>query len=325
MNILDTMGIDVIELGSGFPVGAVNCYLVYGEKLTLIDTGSNLPENMNILIKGLEERELTIHDIDQVLLTHHHLDHVGLLERILEVHPIPVLGHPNCRPWLKQEPALMNHYLEFSQEFLTEFGAPSDLVNKGEETVKNIKRLSSYANLDIELNDSDNIPGLPEWKVIETKGHAQSHLSFFRKKDGVLLAGDHIIDRISSNARIEPPLHPQLKREKSLIQYIKNLKKCAAMPIDTVLSGHGSVVKQLPQYVDDRVKDIEKRLSRIKVIMNEGYRSGFEIALEVFGSKITLEQLNLVSSEIVGHLDILIERDEIYEKKVNGVRFYRLS
>jgi hypothetical protein len=45
----------------------------------------------------------------------------------------------------------------------------------------------------------------------------------------------------------------------------------------------------------------------------------------VFGSKITLEQLNLVSSEIVGHLDILIERDEIYEKKVNGIRFYRLS
>src|SRR4051812_27697194 len=121
MNVLDTKGIDVIELGSGFPVGAVNCYLVFGEKLTLIDTGSNLPENMNILIKGLGERELTIQDIDQVLLTHHHLDHVGLLERILEVHPIPVLGHPNCRPWLKQEPALMNHYLEFSHQFLTEF------------------------------------------------------------------------------------------------------------------------------------------------------------------------------------------------------------
>jgi len=325
MTFLETKGIDCIELGSGFPVGAVNTYLVYGEKLTLIDTGSNMAENMNLLIKGLEERQLTIYDIDQVLLTHHHLDHVGLLDQILEVHPIPVLGHPNCRPWLKQEPTLMNDYLAFSQRFLTEFGAPSDFVHKGEETVKNVRRLSCHANLDIELNEGDIIPGLPGWKVIETKGHAQSHLSFFREKDGVLLAGDHIIDRISSNARIEPPLLPQLKREKSLIQYIENLKKCAAMPVDIVLSGHGSAVKHLPQYVENRLKDVEKRLSRMKEVIKKGYKSGFEIAMELFGSKITLEQLNLVSSEIVGHLDILLELGEVNERKVNGVRFYRMS
>jgi len=93
-----------IELPTPFPVGPVNVYLIQAEKLTLVDTGPNTDQNWQLLNQALAKHGFSIRDIEQIVLTHHHVDHMGMLHRILQVHPVPVYGHPNCRPWLRREP-----------------------------------------------------------------------------------------------------------------------------------------------------------------------------------------------------------------------------
>lgn len=323
MENIAMQGIEQIQLDTGSPVGSINTYLVFGEKLTLIDTGSNLDKNWVQLKKSLEERQLSIYDIEQVLLTHHHIDHVGLLERILNVHPIPVIGHPNNRPWLSLTKDFIQWHHEFFYEFLEEFGVPKDLCNTGKYFFENMQKLSCHADLTIEINEGDSIPGLSEWEVIETKGHAQSHLSFYRKKDRLMIAGDHIIKHISSNAAIEPPLIRNVERDKPLIQYMRNLKKCSDYSVDMVLTGHGSPVKDLSNLVDDRLNGVEKRTSRIKEILKNKSKNGFEIVHEIFPEKVVREQLMLVVYEIAGHLDVLLERGEIEGILKNGKRYYQ--
>ena len=56
------------------------------------------------------------------------------------------------------------------------------------------------------LQEGGALPGLPEWKTIETLGHAQSHVSFYREKDGILLGGDQLLAKVSPSPIIEPPL-----------------------------------------------------------------------------------------------------------------------
>lgn len=59
-----------IELSTGeLPVGPVNTYLLIGDKVTLVDTGPNYPENLNVLKEALAVWNITIFDIDQILLT----------------------------------------------------------------------------------------------------------------------------------------------------------------------------------------------------------------------------------------------------------------
>jgi glyoxylase-like metal-dependent hydrolase (beta-lactamase superfamily II) len=319
-------GVELIELDTGSPVGPINTYLVYGEKLTLIDTGANLESNWLKLTSALEKLELTIYDIDQVLLTHHHIDHVGLLDRILEVHSIPVIGHSNNRPWLLPDKQFVEWHHIFFQQFLSEFGAPRELRGAGKQFFDNLQQLSCHeVNLTLELNEGDAIPGLSGWKILETKGHAQSHLSFYRENDLLLIAGDHIIKHISSNASIEPPIIPNQEREKPLIQYMNNLKKCAEFSIDTVLTGHGSPISNLPELVKDRFIEIDKRASRINDIVKEDYKSGFDIINELFSKKTVKEQFMLVVYETAGHLDLLLDRGEISEITRNGVKFYRTN
>jgi glyoxylase-like metal-dependent hydrolase (beta-lactamase superfamily II) len=317
-------GVELIELDTGSPVGGINTYLIFGEKLTLIDTGSNLEKNWGLLTKALEERQLTIFDIEQVLLTHHHIDHVGLLNRILEVNPIPVFGHPNNKPWLLPDKQFVEWHHEFFQQFLSEFGVPAELNKAGKEFFEKLQPLSCHnVELALELNEGDAIPGLSEWQVFETKGHAQSHISLYRKKDQLWIAGDHIIKHISSNASIEPPLSRNQERVKPLIQYMENLKKCANIPTSTVLTGHGSQITNLSELVSKRISDIDQRAARIKEIIKKTNKSGFEIVNELFSKKTVKEQLILVVYETAGHLDLLLDRGEIAEMPINGVKYYR--
>ena len=78
-------GIYQIEIPTPFAVGPVNVYLLEGDYLTLVDTGALTEEAWEALNQGIKEIGYEVKDIKQVVLTHHHVDHCGMLERVREV------------------------------------------------------------------------------------------------------------------------------------------------------------------------------------------------------------------------------------------------
>jgi len=60
----------------------VNAFLVIGDAVTLVDTGENSPECWEAMTKGLNDNGLTINDIDEIVITHAHVDHMGMARRI---------------------------------------------------------------------------------------------------------------------------------------------------------------------------------------------------------------------------------------------------
>src|SRR4051812_397685 len=77
-------GIAAISLPSPFAIGAVNAYLLEGEPLTLVDPGPNQEESLVALERGLADRGRRVEDLELILLTHQHHDHVGLARRVRE-------------------------------------------------------------------------------------------------------------------------------------------------------------------------------------------------------------------------------------------------
>src|SRR5919108_2012448 len=63
-------------------VGSVNAWLLRGDPLTLIDTGPRDDRALAALEAGLRREGLRVEDIELLLATHHHLDHVGLAATI---------------------------------------------------------------------------------------------------------------------------------------------------------------------------------------------------------------------------------------------------
>src|SRR5205814_850138 len=72
-------GIHQLRIPTPFAVGRVNCWLVEDEPLTLFDTGPNSGKALDELEAALREHGRRIEDLERIVLTHQHTDHVGLV------------------------------------------------------------------------------------------------------------------------------------------------------------------------------------------------------------------------------------------------------
>ena len=61
-------------------VGRVNCYLIDDDPLTLVDTGPNSGKALDCLERELAAHGRRIEDLERIVITHQHLDHLGLLD-----------------------------------------------------------------------------------------------------------------------------------------------------------------------------------------------------------------------------------------------------
>ena len=73
-------GIHCMPIPTPFLVGRVNCYLIEDEPLTLVDTGPNSGKALDELERALAERGRRVEDLELIVVTHQHIDHIGLLE-----------------------------------------------------------------------------------------------------------------------------------------------------------------------------------------------------------------------------------------------------
>ena len=82
--LAERAGIHRIALPTPFLVGRVNCYLIEDEPLTLVDTGPNSGKALDELSARLAERGHATADLELIVVTHHHIDHLGLVEILVE-------------------------------------------------------------------------------------------------------------------------------------------------------------------------------------------------------------------------------------------------
>src|SRR5690349_24851991 len=75
-------GIHCLRIPTPFAVGRVNCYLIEDDPLTLVDTGPNSGKSLDEMEHQLAGLRRSIADIELVVLTHQHIDHLGLVEII---------------------------------------------------------------------------------------------------------------------------------------------------------------------------------------------------------------------------------------------------
>ncbi|MDP4083751.1 MAG: MBL fold metallo-hydrolase [Bacillota bacterium] len=294
-------GIAKLTLPTPFPVGDVNAYLIDGERLTLVDAGVKTEEAWASFLEQLDMLHLRHSDIEQVILTHHHPDHVGLLDFF--PHSLEVYGHPLNERWLNRTESFFQEHDEFYRKLFHEFGIPAkffELISLLKESLK----FSCNRSLTGSLTEGDKPMGLSEWKVIETPGHAQSHISLFRKKDGILIGGDHILAHISPNPLLEPPAPGEKERPKPLVQYNQSLIKLLSYPIQMVYTGHGEEVFDLSMHVEKRLARQHERAMTVKSWLEEESLTVFEICKRLFPT-VYKRELALTISETVGQLDYL--------------------
>ncbi|MEC1717116.1 MBL fold metallo-hydrolase [Schinkia azotoformans] len=295
-----------------------NSYLVEdGHSLSLIDAGMNKDEYWNLFTNTLHTFGFEVRDLTGILLTHHHFDHIGLVNRITDEVAIPVYAHKKAIPRLKRDPEFMQQRVDFYIKLYEEMGC-GEAGSKQIDYLLNAIEKYKHTAIKAEITPLDK--QIHGFHVIEVPGHSPDQVAFYNEEAKVLFGGDVLIDHISSNALIEPDERGE--RILSLIQQMDSLKKCSQLSLDYVFSGHGEMIDNHKNLIETRLDNVEIKASKLFTLIKDGASTASEIAQQYY-KKIYELQFPLVMSEIIGHLDFLEVNRKVRTEKVDGVwRYY---
>jgi len=304
----------LIVLPTGFPVGPVNAYLMEGDPLTLIDTGPKNPETLAALEAGLAQHQVRVEDLRQIILTHHHVDHVGLAKTLVERSGAQVVSHPFNIPYLSDFEAERVRQFPFYNKIWAEAGTPTEIVKVMSRSNETMTRWLDPVAVDQTIDEGDTLTlGGAEWQVYHTPGHAGGLVCLFDPETKEMIANDHFLRDISSNPVMEPPptggaVGPRPKR---LVEYLFHMQRMADLGPLVAYPGHGELVTDVPALVRKRQAFHRRRADKIQATLDGKALTLWELTQPMFPKIKGGMDFFLAHSEVLGHLDLLLEEGRV--------------
>jgi glyoxylase-like metal-dependent hydrolase (beta-lactamase superfamily II) len=320
-------GVVWIRMPLPFELNHINLYgIADGDSWAVVDTGAQTPEALEAwtdVMSGPFDGK----PVSRVFATHMHPDHIGMAGWITRKH--------QCRLWMSRQEYLTCRTLvadtgreaptdgidfyraagweESSIEvYKTRFGGFGKYIHTLPDSIKRMR-------------DGETIRiGQHDWQVVIGRGHSPEHACLYNEELKLLVSGDQVLPRISSNVSVfptEPDADP-------LGEWIESIDKLrAAIPDDVlVLPSHNEPFRGLHARLDALKKGHETGLSRLRKRLAEPRR-----VVDVFGSLFAREikgtgLLGMATGEALAHLNYLVVRDEAtVSVDEQGVAWYQAT
>jgi glyoxylase-like metal-dependent hydrolase (beta-lactamase superfamily II) len=199
------------------------------------------------------------------------------------------------------------------------YGIPEETVIALRSVSRSFRAWGSSAEVTRPLRDGEELRLRDRsLQVLHRPGHSPSDTVFWEEDRAILIAADHLLPHISSNPLMARPLDGSTERPQALVTYIGSLRKTRELPAEIVLPGHGDPITDHRALIDERLTLHERRAEKIHGLIAERPRTAFEIAQELWGN-VAVTQAFLTLSEVVGHVDLLINAGRVKEADHDGV------
>ena len=319
-------GVKWIRMPLPFALEWINLWLIDdGDGWVLVDTGIATEETRDHW-RALFDGEMGGKPIKKVLITHMHPDHVGLAGWLTRKFDAPLymsrLEYITCRMLVadtgREAP-------EAGTTFYRAAGWTDEQIALYETRFGGFgKAVSRLPDAYHRLSEGDRITiGGEAWRVIMGCGHSPEHACLYREADRLLISGDQVLPRISSNVSVFPtepegdPLEDWLSSCRRLID---------AIPEDTlILPAHNEPFRGAHKRLDALITGHERGLSRLMSRLTEPKR-----AVDCFGALFARQigdgDLSMATGEAIAHLNCLRGRGQVVRETDDaGVHWYRAA
>jgi glyoxylase-like metal-dependent hydrolase (beta-lactamase superfamily II) len=318
-------GIHRLAIPTPFAVGRVNVYLIEDEPLTLVDAGPNSGTSFDELQRGIAGLGHKLEDIELVILTHQHIDHLGLVSLVAAHSGADVAAIDVAVPFVENFSAEAQADDDFARETMLRHGIPEDVVSALSSVSRAFRAWGAPAEVTRVLRDGEPMSFRDRTLHVHHRpGHSPTDTIFHDRDRRILIAADHLLGHISSNPLLTRPPEGSSQRPQALVSYLKSLKATRDMDVELVLPGHGEPVTDHRGLIDERFALHRRRANKIHGLLNERPRSAYEIAQALWGN-IAVTQAYLTLSEVLGHVDLLLNDGRVRELHRDGVSVFEAA
>ena len=316
-------GIHRLSVPTPFMVGRVNAYLIEDSPLTLVDSGPNSAKALDELELALGARGHRIEDLELLVISHQHMDHFGLASILARRSGAEVAALEPLASYLSAYRRETDADDAYAEGLMLRHGIPPEVVTALRAVSAGFRAWGSSVQVTSPLHDGGELALRDRTlRVLHRPGHSPSDTVFFDEQRSIMLSADHLIAHISSNPLLARPLgaepDPTGERPQALITYMRSMEATAAMDVDLVLPGHGRPITDHRTLIEQRFRMHHRRAEKILALISEQPRSAHEIAQELWGN-VAVTQAYLTLSEVLGHVDLLLEDGRAVEHEQDGV------
>ena len=301
-----------------FALESVNAYLVEGDGLAVVDCGLHTQTAERALLDGLAEAGLAPHDVKDVFVTHLHPDHIGMagfLERSgARVHMHGPEAEAARAMWFAGRGRI-----DQAVEWFRLHGMPEGVLEGMVEAWLGAGRRVDRIERIHELRDGEvlELAGR-RFRVIWTPGHTDHHAVLFDLEERVLVAGDHLLPKITPNVGLYP-----FSREDPLGDFLGALERVCLLDVRRVLPAHGEPFDDLVGRAREIIAHHRARLDAVREALSAGPRTAYAIARVLFPVLHSAHEERFAIAEVLAHLRYLERRGEVARDEDRPVHWKR--
>ena len=318
-------GIHRLAIPTPFAVGRVNVYVIEDEPLTLVDAGPNSGTSFDELQRGVARLGHSLEDIELVVLTHQHIDHLGLISLVAARSGAEVAAIDVAVPFVENYSLEAQADDDFARQIMLRHGIPADVAGALQSVSQAFRAWGARADVTRPLRDGEELRLRDRVLAVHHRpGHSPSDTVFEDRERRMLIAGDHLLGHISSNPLLTRPLDGSTERPQALVAYLDSLRQTRDMDLEIVLPGHGEPIMDHRRLIDERLALHRRRAEKIHRLISEQPRSAYELAQALWGN-VAVTQAYLTLSEVLGHMDLLLNAGRAREVSRDGVALFEAA
>jgi glyoxylase-like metal-dependent hydrolase (beta-lactamase superfamily II) len=250
-----------------------------GDGIVLVDTGMHDRDSMGNLERALDQAGFKVRDIRLIVITHAHIDHCGQAPPLAARSRAEVWMHPNWKLHAAHPPDI-----DETIEVALLSGVPEEPLERWAEK----RRGQGTGQAGTLHADRDLVPGVEietdagTWQVVETPGHAPSHVCLHQPEQRLLISGDHLLGRVSQYFDIGYTPDP-------VGEFLHSLDVTERLDGRLALAGHARPFTDIPGHIQANRDLIARNLDAVRAALTEGEKTAYEVARAVYGEHFTEE------------------------------------
>jgi glyoxylase-like metal-dependent hydrolase (beta-lactamase superfamily II) len=248
--------------------------------VVLFDTGYAGEEGTKRLEFAMAQVGFDLADVKLLVCTHAHSDHYGLAGPIVDAAGCELWMHPaweHARAMAEDPDAALDRRIEVARQ--------SGVPQAGLELYEETRRGQGTGIARVTEPDRDLLPGveietdLGTWQVLETPGHAPSHVCLHQPESGLLISGDHLLGRISLFFDYGHTPDP-------VAEFLGGLDEVARLEKTSLcLAGHGRPFRDVRLKIEKNRDEVAEQRGRVRGAVGVEPVTAYEVIPALIGEE----------------------------------------